>query len=47
MTKLVYNKDQFKNDEEYRKFLEAKWQSLKNKLQEPEIKAVFKRLADK
>jgi hypothetical protein len=47
MTKLVYNKDQFKNDEEYKKFLEEKWQSLKKKLEEPEIKAVFKRLADR
>jgi hypothetical protein len=47
MTKLVYNKDQFKNDEEYKKFLEEKWQSLKKKLQEPEIQAVFKRLKDR
>ena len=47
MAKLVYNKDQFKNDQEYEKFLEAKWQELKKKLQEPETKAVFKRLADR
>lgn len=47
MTKLVYNKDQFKNDEEYKKFLEVQWQELKKKLEEPEIKAVFKRLADR
>jgi hypothetical protein len=47
MTKLVYNKDQFKNDEEYRKFLEEKWQSLKKKLEDPEIKAVFRRLKDR
>jgi hypothetical protein len=47
MAKLNYNKNQFKNEEEYQKFLEEKWQSLKKKLEEPEIKAVFKRLADR
>jgi hypothetical protein len=47
MAKLNYNKNQFKNDEEYQKFLEEKWQSLKKKLEEPEIKAVFKRLTDR
>ena len=47
MAKLVYNRDQCKNDEEYRKFLEEKWQSLKKKLDKPEIKAVFERLADR
>ena len=47
MAKLNYNKDQFKNDQEYRKFLEDKWQELKKKLQDPEIQAVFKRLADR
>jgi hypothetical protein len=47
MAKLNYNKDQFKNDEEYKKFLDEKWQSLKKKLEKPEIKAVFKRLADR
>jgi hypothetical protein len=29
MAKLMYDKKQFKNDEEYKKFLEEKWQSLK------------------
>lgn len=47
MAKLVYDKKQFKNDEEYKKFLNDKWEQLKKKLDEPEIKAVFKRLADR
>lgn len=47
MAKLNYNKDQFKSDEEYQKFLQDKWVELKKKLEEPKIKAVFKRLADK
>lgn len=47
MAKLMYDKKQFKNDEEYKKFLEEKWQSLKKKLDEPKIQAVFKRLADR
>ena len=47
MAKLVYDKKPFKNDEEYKKFLEEKWQSLKEKLAKPEIQAVFKRLADR
>ena len=47
MAKLNYNKNQFKNDEEYKKFLDQKWLELQKKLNEPKIQAVFKRLADR
>jgi hypothetical protein len=47
MGTLNYDRNKFKNDEEYKKFLDEQWQSLKKKLQEPKIQAVFKRLADR
>jgi hypothetical protein len=37
----------FKTEKEYNDFLESKWQSLKLKLKEPKIAAVFKRLKDR
>lgn len=46
-TTLNYDKTRFKNDAEYQKFLDDKWQELKKKLEKPEIQAVFKRLADR
>lgn len=45
--KTDFKKMGFKNEKEYNDFLEEKWQSLKKKLEQPEIKAVFKRLADR
>lgn len=44
---MDWKKMGFKTEKEYNDFLEAKWQSLKLKLQEPKIKAVFKRLVDR
>lgn len=44
---MDWKKMGFKTEAEYKKFLEDKWQSLKRKLDEPEIKAVFKRLKDR
>ena len=45
--KMDWKKMGFKTEQEYKQFLEEKWQSLKKKLEEPKIAAVFKRLADK
>ena len=45
--KMDWKKMGFKTEQEYIQFLEEKWQSLKNKLEEPEVAAVFKRLADR
>lgn len=45
--KMDWKKMGFKTEKEYTDFLEEKWQSLKNKLNKPEIKAVFKRLKDR
>lgn len=45
--KMDWKKMGFNTEKEYLDFLEGKWQSLKKKLEEPEIKAVFKRLKDK
>ena len=44
---MDFKKMGFKTEKEYINFLEAKWQSLKKKLEKPEIQAVFKRLADR
>ena len=44
---MDWKKMGFKTEKEYNDFLEAKWQSSKLKLQEPKIKAVFKRLVDR
>ena len=44
---MDWKKMGFKSEEEYKKFLEDKWIQLKKKLDEPEIKAVFKRLFDR
>ena len=44
---MDWKKMGFKTEKEYNDFLEEKWQSLKLKLEESEIKAVFKRLADR
>jgi hypothetical protein len=44
---MDWKKMGFKSEEEYKKFLNDKWEQLKKKLDEPEIKAVFKRLADR
>ena len=45
--KMDWKKMGFKTEKEYTDFLEEKWQSLKLKLEEPKIKAVFKRLKDR
>ena len=45
MNKLNYNKKQFKNDVEYKKFLDDKMKSLFKKIDENID--VFKRLADR
>ena len=45
MSKLNYNKKQFKNDAEYKKFLDDKMKELFNKIDENID--VFKRLADR
>jgi hypothetical protein len=45
--KMDWKKMGFNTEAEYNKFLEDKWQSLKLKLNEPDIKAVFKRLKDR
>jgi hypothetical protein len=45
--KMDWKKMGFKTEQEYNQFLEEKWQSLKKKLEEPEVAAVFKRLADR
>ena len=45
--KMDWKKMGFKTEQEYNLFLEEKWQSLKKKLEEPEVTAVFKRLADR
>jgi hypothetical protein len=45
MNKLNYNKKQFKNDAEYRKFLDDKMKKLLKKIDDNID--VFKRLADK
>ena len=45
--KMDWKKMGFKTEKGYLDFLEEKWQSLKKKLEEPEIKAVFTRLKDK
>ena len=44
---MDWKKMGFKTEKEYLDFLEEKWQSLKLKLQESKIKAVFKRLKDR
>jgi hypothetical protein len=44
---MDWKKMGFKTEKEYLDFLEEKWQSLKKKLEQPEIKAVYKRLADR
>jgi hypothetical protein len=44
---MDWKKMGFKTEKEYTDFLEVKWQSLKLKLEEPAIKAVFKRLKDR
>ena len=46
-SKMDFKKMGFKTEKEYNQFLEEKWQSLKKKLEKPEIQAVFKRLADR
>jgi hypothetical protein len=46
-SKMDFKKMGFKNEKEYNDFLEEKWQSLKKKLEKPEILAIFKRLADR
>jgi len=45
--KMDWKKMGFNTEAEYNKFLKDKWQSLKLKLNEPDIKAVFKRLKDR
>jgi len=45
MSKLNYNKKQFKNDAEYKKFLDNKMKELFKKIDENID--VFKRLADR
>ena len=45
--KMDWKKMGFKSEAEYNQFLADKWQSLKLKLEEPNIKAVFKRLKDR
>lgn len=45
--KMDWKKMGFKTEKEYNDFLEVKWQSLKLKLEKPEIKAVFERLKDR
>lgn len=44
---MDWKKMGFKTEAEYHKFLEDKFRELKAKMEEPHIKAVFKRLADK
>jgi hypothetical protein len=46
-SKMDFKKMGFKTEKEYNQFLEEKWQSLKKKMEKPEIQAVFKRLADR
>jgi hypothetical protein len=46
-TTMDWKRMGFKTEKEYNDFLEAKWQSLKLKLEQPEIQAVFKRLKDR
>lgn len=46
-TTMDWKKMGFETEKQYTDFLEAKWQSLKLKLEEPKIKEVFKRLADR
>jgi len=47
MMKMDWKSMGFTTEKEYNDFLEVKWKSLKLKLNEPKIKAVFKRLADR
>ena len=44
---MDWKKMGFKTEKEYNDFLKVKWESLKLKLEEPKIKEVFKRLADR
>jgi hypothetical protein len=44
---MDWKKMGFKSEAQYKQFLSDKWQSLKTKLEKPEIAAVFKRLADR
>lgn len=46
-TTMDWKKMGFETEKAYKDFLEAKWQSLKLKLEEPKIKAVFERLKDR
>ena len=46
-TTMDWKKMGFKTEKQYIDFLEAKWQSLKVKLEQPEILGVFKRLKDR
>ena len=46
-TTMDWKKMGFTTEKQYIDFLEAKWQSLKLKLEQPEILAVFKRLKDR
>ena len=45
--KMDWKKMGFRTEAEYLKFLDDKWESLKLKLAEPHIKAVFTRLKDR
>jgi hypothetical protein len=45
--KMDWKQMGFKSEAEYNQFLADKWESLKKKLEKPEIAAVFKRLADR
>ena len=45
--KIDWKKMGFGSEQDYHKFMEEKLRALKAKLQEPEIKAVMKRLADR
>ena len=44
----VYDKSKFKNDEEYKRFLDAKMKKVLDKISNtPELLNVFKRLKDR
>ena len=45
--KIDWKRMGFASEQDYHKFMEEKFRELKAKLQEPEIKAVMKRLADR